>query len=97
MSEVDFSDLTVVIVYFTTGRLASLKWMEIGFDGFVESGGVQLSDIVLTFVVWFHLLLTSVFFSTECKLDFLPIALNDFEFVSTPCKYGDCSFGPLIC
>ncbi len=72
MSELDFSDLIVVIVYLTTCRLASLKWMVIGFDGFVEIGGVQLSDIVLTIVVWFHFLLTSPFFSTECKLDFLP-------------------------
>jgi hypothetical protein len=47
VSELDFSDLIVVIVYLTTCRLASLKWMVIGFDGFVEIGGVQLSDIVL--------------------------------------------------
>jgi hypothetical protein len=72
VAELDFSDLIVWIVYLTTGRLASLKWMEIGFDGFVEIGGVQLSDIVLTIVVWVHFLLTSVLFSTECKLDLFP-------------------------
>jgi hypothetical protein len=44
-SELDFSDLTVLIVHLTTGRLASLKSMDIGFDGFVEIGGVQLSDV----------------------------------------------------
>jgi hypothetical protein len=78
VAESDFSDVIVVIVYLTTGRLASLKWMEIGFDGFVEIGGVQLFDIVLTIVVWFHFLLTSPFFSTQCKLDVLPDWTHDF-------------------
>ncbi len=62
MSELDFSDLIVLVVHLSTGRLASLKSMEIGFNGWVEIGGVQLFDIVLTIVGWFHFLLTSPFF-----------------------------------
>jgi len=53
-SELDFSDLLVLIVHLTTGRLASLKLMEIGFDGFVEIGGVQPSDIGCKFSSIYH-------------------------------------------
>jgi hypothetical protein len=45
VSELDFSDLIVAIVHSTTGRLASLKLMEIGVHSFVEIGGVQLFDV----------------------------------------------------
>jgi hypothetical protein len=63
VSELEFSDLIVLVVHLSTGRLASLKLMEIGFNnGWVEIGGVQLFDIVLTIVGWFHFLLTSPFF-----------------------------------
>jgi hypothetical protein len=48
-SELDFSDLIVLIVH-----LASLKLMEIGFDGFVEIGGVQPSDIGWKFSSIYH-------------------------------------------
>jgi hypothetical protein len=53
-SELDFSDLRVLIVHLTTGRLGSLKWMEIGFDGFVEIGAVQPSHIGCKFSCIYH-------------------------------------------
>jgi len=68
VSDLDFSDLIVLIVHLTTGRLASLKWMKIGFDWFVEVGGVQLSDTVLTIVGWFHFFIDIAFFFNSVQI-----------------------------
>ncbi len=94
VSELDFSDVIFLMVHLTTGRLAALKWLEIGFDWFVEIG-VQVSEIVSTIGGSFHFLLTSALFSTEWKLDVLPDCKLEFEFLSTPCKLEDFSI-PLM-
>ncbi len=66
MSELDFSDVILLMVHLTTGRLAALKWLETGVDWFVEIG-VQLSEIVSTICGSFHFLLTWRFFQLSAN------------------------------
>lgn len=55
VSELDSSDLVVAIVHLTSGRLAFLKLMEVSWDGYVEIGGVQPSDIGCTWTLYLSL------------------------------------------